>query len=320
MDEHLFFPDEPQLQFDLEQRKPSPKKPKKRHLEIVRPRPIDPRVRLLSDGAGQAEAKDGLPARVIAPHSLKKSWMVARYLNTVGRAMARKWFEVNYVELYCGPGILLDRETGEELPGSPLEALAIDNPFERYVFCDGDPECAHSVRQRIDVPAGSTAHVFTGDANDHEHLEKVALVLDPKALVILYLDPAKPNLDFSTIEFFASRFEHLDIIINLPFMNIWRSLSVGSTEWPARFLNHPDPMKLLRLDEFSASRAIRDHFLGQLETLGLNCHEREPVKTSKAPLYDIILASREETARALWKRANRVKYDGQVGFDMPPAP
>ncbi len=316
MDDRLFFPDDPQLEFEVE---PAPEpKPKKRHLEVVRPRAIDPRVRLLADGAGESEAKDGLPARDIAPHSLKKSWMVTRYLNTVGRAMARKWFEVNYVELYCGPGILLDRETGEELLGSPLEALGIDAPFERYVFNDGDPRYAEAVRQRIVVPPASQAHVLTGDANDHEHLEQVAALLDPRALVIVYLDPAKPNLDFSTIEFFADRFEHLDVIINLPFMNILRSLQVDSTEWSGRFLKHPDPKKLCHSNEFHASRAIRDHFLGELRGIGLKCIEREEVRTSKAPLYDIVLASREEMAPTLWQKANRVKYDGQVGFDFSP--
>lgn len=315
-DGHLFPPDDPQLTLQRQPRAPE----KKRHLNVVRPPERDPRVRLLTDGAGQAEAQDGLPARIVAPHSLKKSWMVKQYLGTVGRAMARKWFEVNYVELFCGPGTLLDRDNGDELPGSPLEALAIEQPFERYVFCDGDPDCAEAVRQRTVVPPASRAHVFAGDANDHEHLERVAAVLDPRALVILYLDPAKPNLDFSTIEFFAGRFKYLDVIINLPFVAINRSLAVESTEWPARFLKHPNPLKLRGPDEFSASRAIRDHFLGELRAIGLDHIEQEEVCTSKAPLYDIILASRDEKAKTLWKKANRVKYNGQVGLDLSPAP
>lgn len=56
MDGHPFFPDDPQLQFDVEPGPPP--KPKKRHLEAVRARPVDPRVRLLADGAVEAEAED----------------------------------------------------------------------------------------------------------------------------------------------------------------------------------------------------------------------------------------------------------------------
>lgn len=46
--------------------------------------------------------------------------MVSCDLGTVGRAMGSKWFDVHYLELFCGPGYLLDEATGEELPGSPL--------------------------------------------------------------------------------------------------------------------------------------------------------------------------------------------------------
>jgi three-Cys-motif partner protein len=315
-DGHLFPPDDPQLTLQPQPRAPE----KKRHLKVVRPPERDPRVRLLTDdGAGQGEAEDGLPARVVAPHSAKKAWMVGRYLDTVGRAMARKWFKINYVELFCGPGILLDRH-GDEQPGSPLQAVAIDRPFERYVFCDGSPDCVAAVSRRIVVPSSSRVDVFCGDANEREHLERVAALLNPRALVIVYLDPAKPNLDFSTVRFFAERFQQVDLIINLPFANINRSLAVESTEWPARFLNHPDPMQLRHSNEFHASQGIREHYLGELRKLGLKNIEREEVRTSKAPLYDIVLASRKDTASTLWQKANRVKHDGQIGLDLPPAP
>jgi three-Cys-motif partner protein len=314
MDGHLFPPDEPQMTLKEQPRKPEPK----RHLEVVRPRLVNPQVQMMEDGAGQADARDGLPARFVSPHSLKKAWMVKQYLGTVGRAMARKWWEVNYVELFSGPGMLIDRNHGDELPGSPLEALAIECPFERYVFCDGHPDYSAAVTERMTKSPSSRVEVFPGDANDHEHLERVASMLDPRALVLLYLDPAKPNLNFSTIEFFVDRFEHLDLIINLPFMNIYRSLSVNCTEGSARFLNHPDPLQLRYDDPFSASRAIRKHFLGELRAIGLKHIEQEEVWTSKAPFYDIILASREEKAKTLWKRANRVKFDGQVGLDLSP--
>jgi len=285
-------------------------------MRLVPPSELDPQVRLaVSDGGGMAEAKDGLPARLIAQHSGKKAWVVGRYLDTVGKAMARKWFDVNYAELFCGPGVLLDRH-GDEHAGSPLQAVDIDRPFERYVFSDADPDCTSAVERRLTPPANSQVDIFPGDANDGEHLERVASLLDPKALVVVYLDPARPNLDFATIRFFVERFEHLDIIINLPFMNILRALSVGSTEGPARFLNHPSPKELLYSDEFKASRAIREHFILELRELGLDRIERKEVRTTKAPLYDVVLASRNDTATDLWRKANRVEHGGQIGLDL----
>lgn len=49
---------------------------------------------------------------------------------------AGQWFDVQYLKLFAGPGRLRDEITAEELPGSPLEALEIPSPFDRYIFCD----------------------------------------------------------------------------------------------------------------------------------------------------------------------------------------
>ena len=81
--------------------------------------------------------------------------MVSRDLGTVGRAMNRKWFEVHYLELYCGPGYLFDEASREEVPGSPLQALGISPPFDRYVFSDYSDVCVEALRTRIDAHARS---------------------------------------------------------------------------------------------------------------------------------------------------------------------
>jgi hypothetical protein len=66
-------------------------------------------------------------------------------------------------------------------------------------------------------PALPPADVLAGDANCPEHLERLCALIDPKALVVAYLDPAKPNLYFATVRFRAERFRFIDFIINLPF-------------------------------------------------------------------------------------------------------
>src|SRR4051812_37346350 len=66
---------------------------------------------------------DGLLVRGVKPHSARKSTLVSRGIDTVSSAMSGKWFAarygVQYVELYSGPGRLLDESTGVEQPGSP---------------------------------------------------------------------------------------------------------------------------------------------------------------------------------------------------------
>jgi len=168
---------------------------RRRHLQLA----DDPseQVRLNRDGAGLVPGTtDGLPVRLVKPHSAQKARMVSADLGTVGRAMGNKWFELHYLELFCGPGYLLDEATGEEVPGSPLQALGIQRPFDRYVFSDFSDICADALERRIAALRTQgirlpPTEVLPGDANDLAHLERLCSFIDPTALVIAYLDPAK---------------------------------------------------------------------------------------------------------------------------------
>lgn len=312
--------------FNLDEYGPrTPKRTRRPQLEAA----ADPseQMRLSRDGAGLVPgATDGLPVRLVKPHSAEKARMVSRDLGTVGRAMNRKWFEVHYLELYCGPGYLLDEASGEEVPGSPLQALGIASPLDHYVFSDSSDICIDALRTRIaalraESPGLPTTDVLAGDANDPEHLKRVCSRINPRALVVAYLDPAKPNLHFATVRWLVERFQYLDLIINLPVSGIHRSLAAGGVEGPRLMLNHPEPTDLLRPDEGSTADAIRAHYDEQLRGLGLVHIARRCVRTipMNSPLYDIVLASRKATAVELWEKANRKPKSAQLGLLGPAA-
>jgi three-Cys-motif partner protein len=271
-------------------------------------------MRLTRDGAGLVPGTtDGLPVRLVKSHSARKAATVGADLGTVGRAMGPKWFEVHYLELHCGPGYLLNEDTGEEVPGSPIQALTIQRPFDRYVFADYSDICVDALTRRIAAlrlqgHALPPTNVLQGDANDPEHLERVCSLIDPRALVIAYLDPAKPNLHWTTVEYLANRFRFIDFIINLPFSGIHRSLAAGGDERPRLMLNHPNPVELLDPEEGRTAQKIRDHYDAQLRSLGLIHIARRCVNTepTNSPLYDVVLASRKDMAVKLFEKANPV--------------
>lgn len=287
-----------------------PKRARRRHLQLA----DDPseQLRLNRDGVGLAPGMtDGLAVRLVRPHSARKAAAVGADLGTVGRAMGPKWFKVNYIELFCGPGRLLDEDTGGEVPGSPIQALTIQSPFDRYVFSDYSDICADALTKRIEALSADghllpRTDVLRGDANDPDHLARVCSLIDPRALVIAYLDPAKPNLHWTTVEYLAGRFRFLDFIINLPFSGIHRSLAAGGDERPRLMLNHADPVQLLHPDPGRTAQNIRDHYDEQLEGIGFKHITRRCVTTdhSNSPLYDVVLASRNATAVTLFERAN----------------
>jgi len=273
--------------------------------------------------------EDGLLVRGVKPHSAEKSTLVSRGIDTVSSAMSNQWFAqkhgLEYVELYAGPGRLLNERTGTEQPGSPVQALTVRKPFSHYVFSDFSADCIDALSARV----GDRAYVdvVCGDANDPGHLQRVAGLLNPKALLIAYLDPARPqDLHWSTVEFLAGNFGYIDLIINLPINSLMRAILGayhGGGAGPGaagRFLNHPQPRHLLlpepgRLATDVTICAIRRHYDEQLMSLGFKAPARRTVYfPADNPYYDVLLVSRHERALELWNRTNPLPEDPQLSL------
>jgi three-Cys-motif partner protein len=272
---------------------------------------------------------DGLLVRGVKPHSAQKSALVSRGIDTVSSAMSGKWFAVKhgvqYVELYSGPGRLLDEGTGVEQPGSPMRALSVRKPFSHYVLSDFSQGCVDALAARVGTR--SDVDVVRGDASDPDHLDRVAGLLNPRALVIAYLDPARPqDLRWTTLESLATNFGFIDLIINLPVNSLMRAIlgayrAGGRGPGAAgRFLNHAGPHELLvpsvdRPNTATTIRAIRQHYDEQLMALGFKRPPRRTINfPADNPYYDILLASRHDTGVDLWNKTNPVPYDPQMSL------
>jgi hypothetical protein len=73
---------------------------------------------------------------------------------------------------------------------------------------------------------------------------------------------------------------------------------VSGDERPRLMLNHRNPMELVHPEEGRTAQNIREHYDEQLKSLGLIHIARRCVKTqpTNSPLYDVVLASRKDTA------------------------
>ena len=273
--------------------------------------------------------EDGLLIRGVKPHSAQKSTLVSRGIDTVSSAMSGQWFArdfgVEYVEFYSGPGRLLDMSNGREQPGSPLEALAVRKPFTRYVFADFSQECVDALSTRVGTRPDVA--IVRGDANDGGHLERIGGLLNPRALVVAYLDPARPqDLHWSTVAHLASRYRFIDLIINLPLNSLMRGIlgaHHGGGRGPGaagRFLDHDAPIDLIRptVDRPNTSatiEAIRRHYDQQLMALGFLQPARRTVNfPADNPYYDILLASRHTRGLDLWNKTNPEPVDPQLSL------
>jgi three-Cys-motif partner protein len=275
---------------------------------------------------------DGLLVRGVKAHSARKSAMVTANLDTVTTAMGGKWFAaehgLQFLELYSGPGRLLDETLAKELPGSPLRALDdLRRPFDKYVFNDYSDECVDALKKRVSSHS-LDVEVHQGSAFDLVHLETLASRLNPRALIIAYLDPARPqDLRWDALEFLARRFGFIDLIINVPVNSLVRGIlgaHAAGHRGPGAagaFINHPRPWELLqrtvtgKLIMKGSMDAVRAHFDEQLMQLGFKTPGRRTVDFPAGnPYYDMLLVSRAEKAVELWNRTNPPPVEAQTSL------
>ena len=235
-------------------------------------------------------------ARAISLHSSVKAYYARRYAEIVATAMRNKWY-LTWIELFAGPGKLYVRDTGDFADGSPLEALAITHPFNRYIFSDLDPACVESLRRRIGNRHG--VHILQGDANSPELLVEIAkLVPQKNSLVVLYGDPAGLDLKWDTVQFFIDRFKHLDLLLNVPITGVVRAVAAGYDEKAGALLGHPNPRELYDAMAPDKGIAYREWFRRKCAAEGFTQLEavRVCLRGTNRDLYDLALASRNPLA------------------------
>src|SRR5690349_3960818 len=113
-------------------------------------------------------AADGLPARDSGPWTAEKLGYVERYATAFMRAMrpkhaAKKWDRLVYIDLLCGPGLCIDRTTGDEYLGSALRAVQIRPQFDHYFFSDLKGPNIAALRARIPAARRVDTSICAGD-------------------------------------------------------------------------------------------------------------------------------------------------------------
>ena len=75
----------------------------------------------------------------IGPWSEVKLDIIRDYAQAYSRILTKKEiFYHIYIDAFAGAGINRSRATGEFIPGSPLNALWVNPPFDEYHFIDLD--------------------------------------------------------------------------------------------------------------------------------------------------------------------------------------
>src|SRR5262249_23909714 len=155
----------------------------------------------------------------VGPWAKEKHQRLRRYVD-ISRAARRKWIQghggATYIDLYCGTGRAVIRDTGEKIDGSPLVAFKcardVGVPFSEIHIADASEERRRAAQRRI-ITAGGSALTDVGPAE--ETARRIVKQVNPYGLHFAFLDPYNlQDLPFSVIQAFSS-LKHVDILIHV---------------------------------------------------------------------------------------------------------
>jgi three-Cys-motif partner protein len=120
------------------------------------------------------------------------------YSKLFSTGMKNKWARRVYVELYAGSGHSRIRETAKLIAGSPLHALAVDDPFDKYVLCEKDEDKMDALKTRVlRIRPNASVSYVRGDCDDRA--AEVVANIPSDSLSLCFVDPYGIGINFETL-------------------------------------------------------------------------------------------------------------------------
>lgn len=272
---------------------------------------------------------DGLFCEDIGKWAEEKHGLVSLYAKLFSTGMKDKWDVRVYIELYAGSGHGRIRDTSRIIAGSPLQALTLEHPFDKYIFCEMNPKSLDALRTRVQRTAPSAKVTYIGgDCNQRvrDILNEIpAHSMGHRVLSLCFVDPYDIGIKFETLRALSGRFVDFLVLLAL-YMDANR--------------NHENYVKeeAVKIDEFLGSRTWRDEWkvsqekgtpfpqflaeefsrsMGSLNYQIQPFYKMKPVKIAEmnVQLYRLALFSRNDRAYKFWDQV--LKYSTpQTAFDF----
>ena len=253
---------------------------------------------------------DGLPVDEVGSWATEKHDRLRKYIDA-SRAARRKFVDgtggATYIDLYCGTGRAVVRETGEHIDGSPLVAFncARDGgvPFSEIHLADTSETSCAAAAERV-ANAGGAASTYFGRAEDT--VVSIVKRLNPYGLHFALLDPYNlQDMPFSTIEV-LSQLKRIDLLIHVSAQDLQRNLDSYIKLGDDR-LEQFAPGWRDKIDLNQSQRAIRAallaHWAAKIAGLGLPPAQHAELvsgATKNQRLYWLVFVSRSDFAKRLW--------------------
>jgi len=266
---------------------------------------------------------DGLICGEVGRWAETKYRLISLYDELFATGMKNKWDQRVYIDLYAGAGHSQIRQTNARIKGSPILALGVPDPFDRYIFCEQDEEFLAALRQRTERCAPGLDAVYVGGSCDTE-IETIRQAIPKgspsnKVLSLCLVDPFDFGMKFDTIRRLSEVFVDFLVLLAVG-MDAGRNYdhyvdgnhpkiddALGNRTWRERWKNYPKGKRGFR--EFLAAEfALSMKSLGYLD---VQVHQMKLVRSDdkNLPLYYLALFSRHSTAYQFWGQVLKYSTD-----------
>ena len=265
---------------------------------------------------------DGLQIDEVGAWVKDKHDRLRKYVD-ISRAARRKFVKgiggATYIDLYCGSGRAIIRETGEIIDGSPLIAYKCATEggvgFSEIHIADADGDKCAAAAKRI-ANSGGTAVTEVGPAKFTA--PHIIARLNKFGLHFVFLDPFNlKDLPFSVIEEF-SRLKRIDMLIHVSAQDLQRNLDAYSLSEDGP-VDHFAPGWRAKVDMKQSKLATRAAYIAywasKMEALGLPPARRAELvsgTTKNQRLYWLVFVSRSEFAKSIWDKIRNISGQGEL--------
>ena len=265
---------------------------------------------------------DGLIYNEVGTWTEAKHRLVAYYAALFSAGMKDQWQKRVYIELYSGAGYSRIRDTDRLIAGSPIQALSLKVPFDKYVFCEEDARKREALQIRVGRHAPSADVTFIpGDCDDH--VDEILAAIPRysktnKVLSLCFVDPNDIGIKFATLKALAQNYVDFVILLAL-YMDALRAEQsyvknplkinhlLGTSSWRERWTTAKEKgaeFPRFLAEEFATSMATMKYIPPPFHSMRKVFYYEK-----NYPLYAVGLFSRHALAYTLWDQALKYSDD-----------
>jgi three-Cys-motif partner protein len=272
---------------------------------------------------------DGLITPDVGSWAETKYRLLALYDQLFSTGMKNKWDQRVYVDLYAGAGHSRILGTSTVFKGSPMIALTVTDPFDKYIFCEENGDLLGALQARANriAPEMNIAYVA---GNCDSKIDAICKEI-PKAsstnkvLSLCLVDPFDFGLKFETLQRLSAFF--MDFLVLLAIgMDANRNYdhyvdgdstkideALGNSRWSERW-------KVMGIRRRDFRSFLAKEFCLSMESLGYLKKPLDRMKLVRSteknlPLYYLALFSRSETAFKYWDEVLKYSTDQKNFWD-----